>query len=65
MIKVNGDSMDWHSGMTVTDILNARNHKFRMLVTKSNSTLVKRADYSTTTVPDNADVQIIHLISSG
>ncbi len=65
MIKVNGDSLEWHSGMTVTDILKRKNYKFRMLVTKVNGTLVKRADYSTTTVPDNADVQIIHLISGG
>lgn len=57
--------MNWQEGMTVRDILVARNYTFRMLVTKINGTLVKRADYDTTTVPDGADVKVIHLISGG
>lgn len=65
MIIVNGDKLEWHDGMTIRDILNAKNYKFRMLVTKVNGILVKRADYDTTTVPDEADVKVIHLISGG
>lgn len=65
MITVNGEPLEWFRNMTVRDILKARNYTFRMLVTKINGTLVKRADYDTTTVPDNADVQVIHLISGG
>lgn len=65
MITVNGEKMDWHEGMTIRDILNARNYTFRMLVTKVDAVLVKRADYDTSTVPDQADVKVIHLISGG
>lgn len=65
MITVNGTRMDWHEGMTVRDILTAKNYTFRMLVTKINGVLVKRTDYDTTTVPDGADVRVIHLISGG
>ena len=65
MITVNGDKLDWHDGMTIRDILNAKNYIFKMLVTKVNGTLVKRIDYDTTTVPDQADVKVIHLISGG
>ncbi|MCK5131948.1 MAG: sulfur carrier protein ThiS [Candidatus Sabulitectum sp.] len=65
MIIVNGDKLEWHDGMTIRDILNAKNYKFRMLVTKVNGILVKRADYDTTTVPDEVDVKVIHLISGG
>lgn len=65
MITVNGDKLDWHHGMTIRDILNAKNYIFKMLVTKVNGTLVKRIDYDTTTVPDQADVKVIHLISGG
>ena len=57
--------MDWHQGMTVRDILTAKNYTFRMLVTKINGTLVKRVDYETAIVPDGADVKVIHLISGG
>ncbi len=65
MITVNGDRLDWHEGMTVRDILTAKNYKFRMLVTRIDGELVKRSDYDTTTVPDGADVKVIHLISGG
>lgn len=65
MITVNDTPLEWFSGMTVRDILKARNYTFRMLVTKINGTLVKRADYDTTTVPEGADVKVIHLISGG
>ncbi len=65
MITVNGDKLDWHNGMTIRDILIAKNYKFKMLVTKINGILVKRTDYDTTTVPDEADVKVIHLISGG
>jgi len=51
--------------MTVKNILDAKNYTFKMLVTKIDGTLVKRSDYETTTVPDNADVRVIHLISGG
>ena len=65
MITVNGDKLEWHEGMTIRDILNAKNYTFRMLVTKVDGVLVKRTDYDTTTVPDHSDVKVIHLISGG
>ncbi len=65
MITVNGETMSWQEGMTIRDILTARNYTFRMLVTKVDGVLVKRSDYETTTVQDESDVKVIHLISGG
>ncbi len=65
MITVNGDKLEWHEGMTIRDILIAKNYTFRMLVTKVDGVLVKRTDYDTTTVSDHVDVKVIHLISGG
>ncbi len=65
MITVNGNKLEWHEGMTIRDILIAKNYTFRMLVTKVDGVLVKRTDYDTTTVPDHVDVKVIHLISGG
>jgi thiamine biosynthesis protein ThiS len=65
MITVNGESLDHVPDMTVADILRIKNFIFRMLVVQVNGKLVKRPDYATTTVPDGADVQVIHLISGG
>jgi sulfur carrier protein len=65
VITVNGDKMEFREGMTVQDILDARNFIFRMLAVSVNGEVVARKDYKTTTVPDGADVQVIHMISGG
>lgn len=65
MIVVNEEPMAWHVGLTVRDILTARNYRFPMLVIHVNDTLVRKADYDATPVPDGAVVKVIHLISGG
>jgi sulfur carrier protein len=65
MITVNGEPLEHTAGMTVADILRIKNFIFRMLVVQVNGQLVKRHDYATTVVPDDAEVQVIHLISGG
>jgi sulfur carrier protein len=65
MITVNGDKMEFRAGMTVQDILTAKNYIFRMLAVSVNGEIVARKDYKTTVVPDEADVQVIHMISGG
>jgi sulfur carrier protein len=64
-ITVNGNVIDWEENMTITGVLKKMNYTFRMLVIKIDGTLVRRADYDTTSVPDGADVEVIHLISGG
>jgi sulfur carrier protein len=65
MITVNAEPLEYTPGMTVADILRIKNFIFRMLVVQVNGKIVKRPDYATTTIPDGADVQVIHLISGG
>jgi sulfur carrier protein len=65
MITVNSSPLPWHDGMTVSDILKARNFIFRMIVVQVNGELVPRGAYEKTVVPDAADVQVIHMISGG
>jgi sulfur carrier protein len=65
MINVNGEGMEWREGMTVSDILKARNYIFRMIAVQVNGELVKRVAYDRTVVPDSADVQVIHMMSGG
>ena len=65
MIVVNGEKMEWVAGMTVRDVLRARNFIFRMLVVQVNGELVKRSAYDDTPVPDGATVDVIHMISGG
>jgi sulfur carrier protein len=65
MITVNGETMEWRDGMTVADILKARNYIFRMIAVQINGELIKRGSYDKAVVPDGADVQVIHMISGG
>ena len=65
MITVNGEPLDHTEGMTIADVLKARNYIFRMLAISLDGELVPRKDYPTRAVPDGADVQVIHMISGG
>ena len=64
-IVVNGDPLDWHEGMTVRDVLKAKNYIFKLLITTVNGTLIPRGAYDVTVVPSGADVKVVHLISGG
>lgn len=65
MIKVNGEPLEWFPGMTVRDAIREKNYVFPLLVVRINGRLVARKDYDKTMIPDEAEVDIIHLISGG
>ncbi len=65
MLQVNEEPLPWHAGMTVREILRARNYRFPMLIIHVDDVLVQKQDYDSTTVPDGAVVKVIHLISGG
>ena len=65
MILVNEEPLDWRAGMTVRDVLRARNYRFPMLIIHVDDTLIAKQDYDTATIPDGAVVKVIHLISGG
>jgi sulfur carrier protein len=65
MIQVNEEPLDWHPGMTVREVLHAMNYRFPMLVIHVNDALIPKRDYDTATIPDEAVVKVIHLISGG
>ena len=65
MIKVNSKEIEWKEGMTVQNMLDGQGYTFKMLAVWINDTPVTSESFSTTLVPDGADVQAIHLISGG
>ena len=64
-IKVNQETIDWEKNLTIDRILKIMNYTFKMIVVKVNGELVKKEDYDTKIIPEEADVQIIHLIAGG
>ncbi len=65
MIKVNGESFEHRDGLTIADILKAKNYIFPLIIVKIDETYVPRDAFANTVVPDGADVAVIHLISGG
>lgn len=64
-LLVNDDLLEWQDGMTVRDVLVAKNYIFKLLVITVNGTLVPRGSYDEAPVPAGADVKVVHLISGG
>ena len=66
MIRVNGEEMPWRDGMSVQDILDAKNYTFKMIAVWVNDEPVeRREDYCAALVPEGANVEVIHMISGG
>jgi len=66
MIQVNGEKTPWREGMSVQDVLDVKNFTFKMIAVWINGEPVaRREDYSSTLVPEGADVEVIHMISGG
>ncbi len=65
MIQVNGDPLEWSEGMTVRDILVAKNYTFPLLIVTINDELIACQDYIGALVPEGADVKVVHLMSGG
>ena len=64
-IKRNKNDFAWEENLTIAKIMKKKNYTFKMLVVKVDGKLIRKENYATTIVPENADVKIIHLISGG
>jgi len=51
--------------MTVRDILTVMKYSFKLLIIKVNGELVRRDQYETYIIPDNSEVDVMHLMSGG
>lgn len=65
MINVNSDPLEWFEGMTVRDAIKAKRYTFPRIAVWINDEPIPREAFDTTVIPDEATVQIIHMISGG
>ncbi len=67
MIRVNDKfDVEWQEGMTVNSILKALRFTFPMIIVSVNGKVVPRSEYGgTTTIEDNDEVKVIHLVAGG
>ena len=66
MIRVNNrDEIEWEDGLTVSGLLERCRYTFAHIIVTVNGEVVPREEYPTRTIPDGADVRVIHLIAGG
>lgn len=65
MIKVADHTIDWHAGMTISDLLIEINDPHPYAVVRINQTYVTRPNFDKTTIPDNAEVYLIPMVAGG
>jgi thiamine biosynthesis protein ThiS len=66
VIRVNNrDDVAWEEGLTVSALLERFRYTFPHIIVKIGQEMVPLEEYPTRTVPDGADVWVIHLIAGG
>jgi len=65
MIKVADHTVDWHAGMTISDLLIEINDPHPYAVVRIDQTYVSRPNFDKTTIPDNAEVYLIPMVAGG
>ena len=65
MIKVADKVVDWHEGMTITDLLNEINDPQPYAVVRIDNRYVSRPNFSKTAIPDNSEVFLIPMVVGG
>jgi len=51
--------------LTISEVMQRKSFRFRLLVVKLNGTLIDKNDYASTIVREGDDLMIIHLVSGG
>jgi len=66
VIRVNNrDEIEWEEGLTVSVLLERFRYTFPHVIVTINGEVISRDEYATRTIPDGADVRVIHLIAGG
>ena len=65
MIKVADHTIDWHAGMTISDLLIEINDPHPYAVVRIDQTYVSRPNFDKMTIPDNAEVYLIPMVAGG
>ena len=65
MIEINGRTVAWHEGMTISDLLAEIIDTHPYPVVRIDDRYVSRPNFDKTTVPDNSEVFLIPMIAGG
>ena len=64
-IEVNGRTVEWKDNETVTQLLQRIGYVFPLVIVKINDSVIPRKDFPHVTIPDQAAIKVIHMVSGG
>jgi thiamine biosynthesis protein ThiS len=65
MIRIRGKEHPWREGMTVADLLQELGTSYPYAVVRVNGKVVSRPHFEKATIPDQAEVLLVPMISGG
>jgi len=65
MIKIKGKEHPWREGMTVADLLKELETSYDYAVVRVNDKVISRPYFEGATIPDEAEIYLIPMISGG
>lgn len=65
MVALNGESIEYEEGMTVTSLLEKCRYTFPLIIVKVNGSFVPRRYFDSHLVMDGDEIDAIHLMSGG
>lgn len=66
MVRVNNKfDLEWEEGLTVETLLQRLKFSFPMIIVSVNGQMVAKEQYATHQIPDDAQVQVLHMIAGG
>ena len=65
MIKIGDREITWREGLTVQDVLNEIGDPYHYSVAKINGQMISFPNFENSSIPDNAEIFLIPLISGG
>ena len=65
MIKVRGKDHPWREGMTVADLLKELGTSYSYAVVRVNNKVISRPNFEKATIPDEAEIYLVPMISGG
>jgi thiamine biosynthesis protein ThiS len=65
VIKVSDQTVAWHEGMTISDLLSELDDPHPYAVVRINENYVSRPNFAKTTIPDGSQVFLIPMIAGG
>ncbi len=65
MVTVRGEQVEWNKNLTIGQVLKELGYNFPLLLVRVNEQIVKKKDWDSYNLPDNAIVDIHHVVAGG